>query len=72
MNVIKKIINNLESKAVYVKLVLKSKEKGAFTFEYIIVLVLMVAIIMAAWAILTPVIMQKVNDIANSVSNNGV
>lgn len=51
---------------------LEEKRRGAFAFEYIIVLVLMVAVIFAAWQILTPVIMQKVQDIADIVTNNGV
>lgn len=48
----------------------RKKRKGAFAFEYIIVLVLMVSVIIAGWTILGDMVVKKANEIANSV--NGV
>jgi hypothetical protein len=46
--------------------------KGAFAFEYIIILVLMVGIIFVAWRVLTPIIEAKINDIADNIQQSGV
>ena len=46
---------------------LGSKRKGAFAFEYIIVLVLMVTIIIGAWNILGEAIMAKVNEVDSTI-----
>jgi hypothetical protein len=47
---------------------LLSKQGGAVTFEYIIILVMMVAVIVAAFLILRPVIVAKSNEIATFVT----
>ena len=47
---------------------MNKKRKGAFAFEYIIVLVLMVAVIIFAWTLLGDVVMDKAQEIADFVS----
>lgn len=44
-------------------LALGGKRQGAFAFEYIIVLVIMVTVIIAGWNILGEAVMQKVNEV---------
>lgn len=46
-----------------------SKRKGAFAFEYIIVLVLMVTVIIAGWTILGDMVVKKATDVSNTVNN---
>ena len=48
-----------------------SKRRGAFAFEYIIVLVIMVAIILAAFRILEPMVMNKINCMSADVGGIG-
>ena len=45
------------------------KRKGAVSFEYIIILVIMVAILMAAFAFLKPLIEAKIQAIGNAITN---
>lgn len=51
---------------------MNKKRKGAFAFEYIIVLVLMVAVIMVAWGLLGQVVMDKAKEISDFVAGCGV
>lgn len=54
------------------KFSLKSKEKGAFAFEYVIVLAIMAVVIFAAWNILGDAVMAKANSIAAALMNQNV
>jgi hypothetical protein len=47
---------------------LMGKQGGAVAFEYIIILVLMVSVIVAAFLILRPVIVEKSTEVATFVS----
>lgn len=49
-----------------------AKRKGAFSFEYIIVLAVMVVIIFAAWQLLNDAVMDKVAEIKDHISNTNV
>lgn len=51
------------------KMALATERKGAVAFEYIIILVFMVVVIVAAWNILQPVVLAKVNEIRDAVGN---
>lgn len=46
---------------------LREKRKGAFAFEYIIVLVLMVSVIIMGWNILGAAVMDKINQIDSTI-----
>lgn len=54
------------------KNVLKRKVQGAVAFEYVIILVFMVAIVFAAWKVLTPLVQQKVKATSNMMNGAGV
>ena len=54
------------------KFSLKSKEKGAFAFEYVIVLAIMAVVIFAAWNILGDAVMAKAKSIAAALMNQNV
>lgn len=49
-----------------------ARRKGEVAFEYIIILVLMVAFIVAAFLILRPVILQKAQEVADFVGGINV
>lgn len=51
------------------RMALATERKGAVAFEYIIILVFMVVVIVAAWNILQPVILAKVEEIRDAVNN---
>lgn len=50
-----------------IKEAMQSKQKGAVSFEYIILLCLAVALLVAAFIILRPVIKEKAQEIADFV-----
>lgn len=54
-----------------VKETLTQKKKGAFTFEYIIVTVLMVFVIYSLFNILRPALINEAEKIVNFITNNG-
>ena len=47
------------------------KRSGAVAFEYVIILVIMAALVFAAFAILAPAVMGKVDEIAACISTSG-
>lgn len=59
--------NRMSRKVEDLKALAKKEQDGAVAFEYIIILVLMVAIIVAAFIILRPVIVSKAQEIATFV-----
>lgn len=50
---------------------LNSEHEGAVAFEYIIIVVVMVVLIFAAWNILGGAIKNKANDVSSYIGNNG-
>lgn len=50
---------------------LDARHRGAFAFEYIIVLVIMAVVIFAAWRVLGNAVTTKAQQIADFILNNG-
>jgi Flp pilus assembly pilin Flp len=48
---------------------IKSKKKGVVAFEYMIILVFMVAVIIVAWNKLSPAIISRTTKVSNTVQN---
>lgn len=50
---------------------LSQEHQGAVAFEYIIILVIMAVAIFTAWGVLADQVIQKANEIADFIANNG-
>lgn len=52
--------------------VLLRKRSGAVAFEYVIILVVMAAMIFAAFGLLSGIVMDKAEEIGDCIMGNGV
>ena len=50
---------------------MNQEHAGAVAFEYIIILVIMAVAIFTAWGVLANQVIQKANEIATFIQNNG-
>lgn len=63
-------VTTLEGESSIMRMAFNKKRRGAVAFEYVIIMVIMVTMLFAAFAILTPVVMTKVNEIKGCITNS--